>query len=167
MRGKLIVGLLLIAVGAGGLIASSGVGIAGTWRGLAAQGGPWGWMPGWGHMGGHMGNHMSGWGQSVPSGAASTPVAGAPTVEISALDFSLRPAQMQVKTGQPVSIALSNRGVILHDITIPGLQFQLVAQPGQRTLGSLTAARPGTYEVFCSVPGHREAGMVGRLVVTP
>jgi len=63
--------------------------------------------------------------------------------------------------------ALTNRGAILHDVTIPALGFQLVAQPGQRAVGALTPTTPGTYEFYCSVPGHREAGMIGRLVVTP
>lgn len=106
-------------------------------------------------------------GQSGPSGAAPAPLAGAPTIELTGLDFRFEPAQLRIKAGQSVNIALANRGAIIHDITIPALQLQLVAQPGQRAVGSLTAARPGTYEFYCSVPGHREAGMVGRLVVVP
>lgn len=102
-----------------------------------------------------------------PSGSAPAPVASAPTIEIAALDFGLRPAQLRIKAGQTVNVALANRGAILHDVTIPALQFRIVAQPGQRAVGSLTAARPGTYEFCCGVPGHREAGMVGRLVVVP
>lgn len=173
MRKTLIAGVLLIMLGVAGTTLSSGYSAASPWQGsgVAPQRGPWGWMPGWGNMPGHMrggmGNHMGWWGQSTPSGSAPAPVASAPTIEMTGLDFRFQPAQLRIKAGQSVNIALVNRGAIIHDITIPALQFQLVAQPGQRAVGSLTAARPGTYEFYCSVPGHREAGMVGRLVVVP
>jgi nitrite reductase (NO-forming) len=83
------------------------------------------------------------------------------------VDFGIRPLEIRVKAGQPVNLALANRGRILHDLTIPALGFQSVVQPGQRTAVALTAPAPGTYELYCSVPGHREAGMTGRLVVAP
>jgi nitrite reductase (NO-forming) len=86
---------------------------------------------------------------------------------VTGLDFRFQPAEIRIKAGQNVNIALANRGAIIHDITIPALQVSLVAQPGQRVTAGLAAARPGTYEFYCSVPGHREAGMVGRLVVVP
>lgn len=114
-----------------------------------------------------MGNHMGWWAQGAPSGAAPAPLAGAPTIEVTGLDFRFQPAQLRIKAGQPVNIALANRGAIIHDITVSALQFSLPAQPGQRAVAGLTATPPGTYEFYCSVPGHREAGMVGRLVVAP
>ena len=30
---------------------------------------------------------------------------------------------------------------------------------------TFTPTDPGTYEFYCTIPGHREAGMVGSLVV--
>ncbi len=184
MRGKVLSGLLLIAVGIAGLVLS-GEGLAAPWAvpGVAPwsvsgapQSGPSGWVPGWGRMwgsmpgwrqmGGGMGRHMGWWGQSAPSGAAPAALAGAPAIEVTGLDFRFQPAQLRIKAGQPVNIALANRGAIIHNITIPALQFQLVAQPGRRAVASLTAARLGAYEFYCSVPGHR-AVMVGRLVVAP
>jgi uncharacterized cupredoxin-like copper-binding protein len=116
---------------------------------------------------GRMGGRMGGVWQPAPSGTAPAAVAAAPTVEVAGLDFGFRPGQLRVRAGQTVNLALANRGAILHDVTIPVLGFQLVAQPGQRAVGALTPTTPGTYEFYCSVPGHREAGMIGRLVVTP
>jgi len=120
------------------------------------------WMPGMGGMGPHMGGRPQ---TSAP--AATPPVAGASTIAVEAADFSFRPAELRVATGRAVNIILANRGAIFHDLTIPALRFQLSAQPGQLREASLLAAVPGTYEFYCSVPGHREAGMVGRIVVAP
>jgi len=64
-----------------------------------------------------------------------------------------------------VNLILVNEGTLPHDITIPALGFSLPAAPGTTASGSLSVARPGTYGFFCSVPGHREAGMVGALEV--
>lgn len=40
------------------------------------------------------------------------------------------------------------------------------ADAGQTTSAAFTMAQPGNYEVYCSVPGHREAGMTATLTVT-
>lgn len=39
-----------------------------------------------------------------------------------------------------------------------------LVQEGSATL-SLSNLKPGTYHYFCTVPGHREAGMEGTLTV--
>ncbi|HEX2996197.1 MAG TPA: plastocyanin/azurin family copper-binding protein, partial [Anaerolineales bacterium] len=39
------------------------------------------------------------------------------------------------------------------------------ANAGETSVLELTVSEPGTYEVFCSVQGHKEAGMIGKLNV--
>lgn len=39
------------------------------------------------------------------------------------------------------------------------------AEPGETVGASFIIVEPGTYEVYCSVPGHRQAGMVATLNV--
>jgi uncharacterized cupredoxin-like copper-binding protein len=36
---------------------------------------------------------------------------------------------------------------------------------GQAGTLEFTPTKPGTYEFICTVPGHKEAGMVGALIV--
>ncbi len=161
MRNRMVWGVVLIVVGIIGLLC---VGRA-EWGG--ARGSGWGWhrgpmMPGFGRY------QMRGpWGWQGRGAWALPPVAGARTVEIVATDFSFSPIEIPVKAGEVVNLNLANKGNTVHDITVPSLRVRLVALPGQTVAGAIRADRPGTYEFFCSIPGHRESGMVGRIVVTP
>ena len=133
-------GVLLI------LLAVIGLGMMGGW---GAAG------PGW----------MMGWGRSAPSGSAAAPIAGAQQLPVSLVDFGFRPGDLRVQAGVPVNLELVNTGRILHDLTIPALGFRVMVEPGQRVTVGLPAVSGGAYEFYCSVPGHREAGMIGRLFV--
>ena len=39
------------------------------------------------------------------------------------------------------------------------------AMPGMSASVMFTPTQIGEYEFYCTIPGHREAGMVGRLIV--
>lgn len=125
----------------------------------------WGGMGwGWGEHDRWMGGHM-GW--TSVDGSADAPVPDAATVEIVATDLRYDPTTVTITAGPPVNFTLVNDGRAFHDLTIPALGFRLDADPGVQASGSLAAAEPGTYEFFCSVPGHAAAGMRGTLVVEP
>ncbi len=135
--------------------------------GLAAVGG-WGiagWDGGMPHMGWNSGMPHMGWSRSTETGVAQAPVAGAPTLAVDLVDFGFSPHEIRVKAGQPVNLRIANQGRVLHDLTVPALGYQAVVQPGQQVSVGLPALSSATYEFYCSVPGHREAGMRGRLVV--
>jgi plastocyanin len=68
-----------------------------------------------------------------------------------------------------VSIAFTNMSPLAHNVTIEATGGKILGatptfQGGTKTL-TLTLA-VGTYKFFCSVPGHRAAGMEGTLTVT-
>ena len=50
--------------------------------------------------------------------------------------------------------------------TIPSLDVQLEADPGSRSVGSLTLEQGDEVSFECTVPGHAQAGMTGVLVAT-
>ena len=80
-------------------------------------------------------------------------------------EFSYDPATLTLKAGQPFLIVLKNTGSIEHDITVDDAKFKLTV-PGNNTGEKvLKAQKPGTYQMYCSVAGHKDAGMKGQLVV--
>lgn len=52
-----------------------------------------------------------------------------------------------------------------HNHPVSADQLHLMAGPGQNARLKFRAIRSGTYEYYCSIPGHREAGMVGLMYV--
>jgi plastocyanin len=83
--------------------------------------------------------------------------------------FRFDPDTITVSANTPVQLTLDNRDSALpHDIVIEHLDGRRVDRDapahGQASV-NFTPVTPGTYPFYCSVPGHREAGMMGTLIV--
>jgi plastocyanin len=64
----------------------------------------------------------------------------------------------------PTTIEMPNKSGVPHDITIDGLgQGKIVTKGTSSFKATLDAGK--TYTYYCSVPGHRQAGMQGTLTV--
>lgn len=124
-------------------------------------------------------------------GCTSTSPQATTQITVEASDFAYQPALITVPVGEPVTITLNNIGNIEHDFVVeeigvtdveasdvgPAAHHQggheaevdydlhFFAKAGDTATLKFTALEPGTYEVFCSVEGHKEAGMIARLVV--
>lgn len=105
------------------------------------------------------GGHMGG-GHDESSDVA----AEARRIEVTATSFEFSPAEIRVDAGEAVAIVLTSED-ILHDFTIDELDAHVAAGRGETEEGGFTADEPGRYSYYCTVPGHREAGMEGTLVV--
>ena len=74
---------------------------------------------------------------------------------------------LSAKAGN-VTIRMTNMSPLEHNVTIASGTTVLGATPtfmgGTRTLS--LKLKPGTYTFYCSVPGHRQAGMEGTLTVS-
>ena len=87
-------------------------------------------------------------------------------VRASALRFA--PAELTIPAGRFVVLRFINDDPVFHDWMVEGLaNVDAGARPGQTQRIRFRIDTPGTYRIACSVAGHAEAGMVGRLVVTP
>lgn len=68
-------------------------------------------------------------------------------------------------SGSPIEMTLDNQGDIFHNLLIEGVNgFVLEADAAQSAIGVIQLP-DGTWVLYCSVPGHREAGMEADLVV--
>lgn len=92
------------------------------------------------------------------------------------------PDEFTIPVGEEVSVALT-AGSVEHDFVVeaaarygtaeagheadnPDDLHVAHADEGETVRATFTIERPGTYTVYCSVPGHRDAGMVATLEVT-
>lgn len=67
-----------------------------------------------------------------------------------------------------VTVDFNNPQALEHDVAIEDSSGKVVGQTELVAEGSTSAPvklKPGTYHFFCTVPGHREAGMEGTLTV--
>jgi plastocyanin len=67
-----------------------------------------------------------------------------------------------------VTISFTNAAPLEHNLSIESSSGSVVGatptfQGGSKSLS--VSLKPGTYKFFCSVPGHRQAGMEGTLTV--
>jgi plastocyanin len=73
---------------------------------------------------------------------------------------------LQARAGS-VQLILANPSPIQHNISIqgPGVNAQGPTVGHGSTSTVSASLKPGTYTFYCSVPGHRQAGMQGTLTV--
>jgi uncharacterized cupredoxin-like copper-binding protein len=100
-------------------------------------------------------------------------------------DMRFAPARLEVKLGETVRLVALNRGRVMHEIVIgtaqelrahaelmrkhPSMEhdepYMAHVSPGKRGQIVWTFNRAGEFEFACLIPGHFEAGMIGRIVV--
>jgi uncharacterized cupredoxin-like copper-binding protein len=85
------------------------------------------------------------------------PAATAQVVDVTEKEFKIILATQTLKAG-PVTFKIKNTGAIPHDLAIVGgPKSALINAGGTATLKATLKA--GTVELYCSVPGHKAAGM--------
>jgi plastocyanin len=75
--------------------------------------------------------------------------------------------ELRAKAGEVVALRLENSDAIGHFFDIDELHVHDAMPSGKPAIALFTPTTPGAYTFYCSVPGHREAGMVGTLIVEP
>jgi len=112
----------------------------------------------------------------------------ATTLEIRLDDYFYRPNQLQMQRDTPYRLVLNNvsnrsthdlvdlaffHAVVLEKIHVDGVELttphihQIRLRPNSKATLYLVPKVPGEFEVFCSVPGHREEGMDGIFRILP
>lgn len=89
-----------------------------------------------------------------------------PAVTLEALDPAVF-SENAITVAPGDTIEMTNAGFLQHDFTVDELGIHEVTPSNGDTV-TITIpedAEPGEYEFYCSVPGHRDAGMFGTLTV--
>jgi plastocyanin len=112
-----------------------------------------------------MDDHMTSMdGMGGDHGGSSDVAEGARQIEVTGSSFAFDPDEIEVAAGEDVAIVLTSTD-ILHDFTIDELDAHVAADGGETATGGLRADEPGRYTFYCTVAGHRSAGMEGTLIV--
>lgn len=74
---------------------------------------------------------------------------------------------LRVPEGSVVAITITNNDGAMHDIAVPefGAQSDQLVGVGSATTIVFRATKGGTFEYICTIPGHKLAGMAGKLIV--
>ena len=125
-------------------------------------------------------------GHRAALGAPGDPTKVTRTVEIGMSDdMRFRPASVEVKKGETVRFLVKNNGGIRHEMVLgtrteleahaahmrqsPGMEHHdpnaVSVEPGKTGTLIWRFTKAGRFDFACLVPGHFEAGMVGKLVV--
>ena len=103
------------------------------------------------------------------AGGSAGNAGSAGTVDLSAKDDQLAyNATKETASAGKVTIAFTNDSNIQHDVVLAEPNGKVIGQTPVFDGGTkdVTATlKPGSYTYYCSVPGHREAGMQGTLTV--
>ena len=111
-------------------------------------------------------------------------------VTVNVGEFAYDPSAITVFSGQVVALTLKNNGALEHDFVVEkikasDIQGNMVSHdghmandmgqmnydlhvsipPGESAVLRFTPTESGAYEFYCTVAGHKEAGMAGTLIV--
>ena len=109
-------------------------------------------------------------GTTTATGASTTATTVAPNiVNISAPVSGLRFSQKVVKAhAGTINIVFRNNSSLKHNVNVEKGETEL-GKTASIHLGMTSISvtlKPGSYNFYCSVPGHEDAGMHGTLIVT-
>jgi uncharacterized cupredoxin-like copper-binding protein len=73
---------------------------------------------------------------------------------------------LEMRSGETLGLFITNNDAIAHTFDIESLGIHVDLPVNSTTAVAIRPSGPGTLEFFCSVPGHRGAGMAGTIAVS-
>jgi uncharacterized cupredoxin-like copper-binding protein len=89
-----------------------------------------------------------------------------PFIQLTAREWRYEPKEVSASPGD-VTFEVKNGGLIEHNFVVEDqakkkrVEIPYI-EPGQ-TLEATVTLQPGTYTIYCSLPGHKDAGMIATL----
>ncbi len=111
-------------------------------------------------------------GMCIGYGAKTAPTTATEKLEgreivVQGSEYSFSPSEIKASPGEKIRLTFKNIGKLPHTYTVSELNLNTgTVSPGQSKSVDFTApSSSATFQSFCAVPGHKESGMVGKLVV--
>ncbi|MBA2598015.1 MAG: cupredoxin domain-containing protein [Chloroflexia bacterium] len=101
--------------------------------------------------------------EAAQQAAGETP-APATAQNVTSFDIYFEPKEITIPSDTDVPFTLPNDGAAAHNFSIDELGINVDIAAGA-TGETVINAPAGTYEYYCNIPGHKEAGMIGTLIV--
>lgn len=99
------------------------------------------------------------------AGGGSVATGEPQTLEITLGDLFVEPSSVSVPVGTGLTLVVTNDGAMPHDLVLADGTGTPLLDPGE-TYEAAMGVMAETTEAWCTVPGHREAGMVLAIEVT-
>jgi uncharacterized cupredoxin-like copper-binding protein len=99
-----------------------------------------------------------------PAATPTAALAGPAVVELATGDMKFAPKSLTVPANTDVTLRITNKGKLPHDVTIMGTSYATAKIASGETVELTLNLAPGAYTFICTVPGHKQAGMVGSIV---
>lgn len=104
--------------------------------------------------------------ESDGAGAVPTAATGEQqTIEVELGDLYVKPSSVEVPAGTELIVTVTNEGTMAHDLKLDGSTGTGMLDPGATEEVSL-GVMGESGQAWCTVPGHKEAGMVLDITVT-
>lgn len=82
-------------------------------------------------------------------------------------NFAFDRAELRARAGETVELRLLNRDPFAHSFDLDAWQVHQLMLTGEASVIRFTPTEPGAYTFYCGIPGHRQSGMTGTVVVEP
>lgn len=125
--------------------------------------------------------------EEMPFGKAADPKKAKRTIRVDMSDqMRFTPAELKVRQGEVVRFVVANKGKVMHEMVLgtmedlkkhaemmrkhPGMEHDephmAHVQPGKSGEMGWQFTKAGEFYYGCLIPGHFEAGMIGKVTVT-
>ena len=106
---------------------------------------------------------------TAPTSGTTATTTQPATVKVRAKSYKFTPSKLKLPSGQPIPIELTSTDT-RHDIAVsgPGLSGKVIvtANGGKTSTGTLRLPKKGKYQFYCTIQGHRAAGMQGTITAS-
>lgn len=102
-------------------------------------------------------------------GNQTTDASPAGSTKVTMIDYRFTPSTLEAKAGT-VTFFLINTGTQPHDMVVTSAKGTVlgrsqIVQSGDSATLTLKNLTPGSYDVSCDIPGHKDSGMTSKLNV--